>query len=249
MKKYLVSTVLLVIAFMASTQAQVKPDKIGKITVQPVEHASLALMIPGTLIFADPVGHAAEFNKLGAPDIVLITDIHGDHFSPKTLEQLHLNHAVLVVPQVVADKMPEALKSRVRVMHNGQQESISGIHISALPMYNMPESPTAFHTKGRGNGYILTLDGKRVYLSGDTGATPEMEALKNIDIAFVCMNLPYTMDIQEAAKGVLAFRPRIVYPYHYRGKNGMSDIKAFKSLVEQKNPDIDVRLRDWYPGQ
>jgi L-ascorbate metabolism protein UlaG (beta-lactamase superfamily) len=248
MKKILLSIMALFLT-VSIAWAQPKPDKIGNITVQPVEHASLALQIPGKLIFVDPVGHAAEYNQLGNPDIVLITDIHGDHFSPKTLEQLQLDNAVLVVPQVVADKLTGALKSKVHVMHNGQQESIAGISISALPMYNMPESPKAFHTKGRGNGYVVTLDGKRVYISGDTGATPEMKALKNIDVAFVCMNLPYTMDIQEAAEGVLAFKPKIVYPYHYRGQNGMSDIKAFKTLVEQKDHNIDVRLRNWYPDK
>lgn len=231
------------------SNGQTPSDHVGKLTVQPVEHASLALSVPGKLIFADPVGHAAEFNKLGKPDIVLITDIHGDHFSTETLKQLHLEKAVLVVPQVVYDKLPGNLQSRAQVMHNGDTRQVAGIAVTALPMYNMPESPTAFHTKGRGNGYILELDGKRVYLSGDTGATPEMKALKNIDIAFVCMNLPYTMDIQEAAEGVLAFKPKIIYPYHYRGQKGMSDIAAFKKMVEQKDPAIDVRLRDWYPSK
>jgi L-ascorbate metabolism protein UlaG (beta-lactamase superfamily) len=114
-------------------------------------------------------------------------------------------------------------------------------------MYNLPESPTAMHTKGRGNGYVLGIGGKLIYLSGDTQGIPEMRSLKNIDIAFICMNLPYTMDIKEAADAVLEFKPKIVYPYHYRGKDGLSDINAFKALVEAGNKNIEVRLRTWYP--
>ena len=115
-------------------------------------------------------------------------------------------------------------------------------------MYNLPESPTAMHTKGRGNGYVLNIGGKNIYLSGDTQGIPEMRSLKDIDVAFVCMNLPYTMDVKEAADAVLAFKPKIVYPYHYRGRGGLSDVNAFKSLVDAGNKGIEVRLRDWYPA-
>jgi L-ascorbate metabolism protein UlaG (beta-lactamase superfamily) len=116
-------------------------------------------------------------------------------------------------------------------------------------MYNLPESPTAMHTRGRGNGYVLGIGGKLIYISGDTQGIPEMRSLKNIDVAFICMNLPYTMDIKEAADAVLAFKPRIVYPYHYRGQNGLSDVNAFKSLVEAGDKNIEVRLRNWYPAK
>ena len=103
------------------------------------------------------------------------------------------------------------------------------------------------HTKGRGNGYVLTMGEKNIYISGDTQGIPEMRSLKNIDIAFICMNLPYTMDVQEAADAVLDFEPKIVYPYHYRGKEGFSDIQEFKKMVEAKDKNIEVRLRNWYP--
>ncbi|GAA4299653.1 MBL fold metallo-hydrolase [Compostibacter hankyongensis] len=234
---------------LGTAYGQPAPDQIGKITVQPVEHASLALSVPGKTIFVDPVGHSDQLNGMKAPDIVLITDIHGDHFSPETLEALHLDHATLAVPQAVADKLPAAYRSRVVVLHNGDQKTIKGISVTAMPMYNLPESPDAFHTKGRGNGYILVLDGKRVYISGDTGGIPEMRSLRDIDLAFVCMNLPFTMDIDHAADAVLAFKPHIVYPYHYRGKSGKSDVAAFKKQVQDKDPAIDVRLRDWYPAE
>jgi L-ascorbate metabolism protein UlaG (beta-lactamase superfamily) len=226
-------------------QAQPSPDVIGQVTIQPVMHASLALSAGGTTLFVDPVGHSDTFNAMAAPDLILITDIHGDHFSPETLQSLHLEHATLVVPQVVADKLPADLKSKAVVLHNGDEKTVKGVSITAIPMYNLPESPDSYHTKGRGNGYVLSLGGKRIYISGDTEGTPEMKALKDIDIAFVCMNLPYTMDVKQAAEAVLAFKPSVIYPYHYRGQ----DTQVFKSLVEAKDSAIDVRLRNWYPGQ
>jgi L-ascorbate metabolism protein UlaG (beta-lactamase superfamily) len=105
------------------------------------------------------------------------------------------------------------------------------------------------HTKGRGNGYVLGIGGKNIYISGDTQGIPEMRALKNIDVAFICMNLPYTMDVKEAADAVLAFKPKIVYPFHYRGTSGLSDVNGFKSLVDAGNEGIEVRIRNWYPAQ
>ena len=113
-------------------------------------------------------------------------------------------------------------------------------------MYNLPESPSSMHTKGRGNGYLIEAGNKRIYISGDTEDIPEMRNLKNIDVAFVCMNLPYTMDIKQAAGAVLAFKPKIVYPYHYRGKDGLSDVQEFKRMVISANKMIDVRLLKWY---
>jgi L-ascorbate metabolism protein UlaG (beta-lactamase superfamily) len=113
-------------------------------------------------------------------------------------------------------------------------------------MYNLPEDASSTHTKGRGNGYVLSFNSHFVYISGDTEDIPEMRELKNIDVAFVCMNLPYTMDISQAASAVIQFRPRIVYPYHYRGKEGLSDTKAFAELVNKGDAEIEVRLRDWY---
>ncbi|HMG66354.1 MAG TPA: MBL fold metallo-hydrolase, partial [Chitinophagaceae bacterium] len=173
---------------------------------------------------------------------------HGDHFDIKTMEAVKKAGTLLVVPQVVADKLPASDKDHVIVLKNGDETSQSGISIRAIPMYNLPESPTAMHTKGRGNGYVLGIGGKLIYLSGDTQGIPEMRSLKNIDVAFICMNLPYTMDVKEAADAVLAFKPHIVYPYHYRGKDGLSDVNAFKSLVEAGDKNIDVRLRNWYPA-
>jgi L-ascorbate metabolism protein UlaG (beta-lactamase superfamily) len=206
--------------------------------------------VGGTTIYVDPTGEKAAFPGIKSPDMILITDIHGDHFDPKTIASVRTASTVIIVPKAVADLMPDSLKgAKTHILNNGENAVLSGINIAAIPMYNLPESPTAKHTKGRGNGYVLTIGGKNIYISGDTQGIPEMRALKNIDIAFVCMNLPYTMDIKEAADAVLAFRPKIVYPYHYRGQGGLSDVNGFKQLVEAGNKGIEVRLRNWYPAK
>ncbi|OON66946.1 MBL fold metallo-hydrolase [Hymenobacter sp. CRA2] len=234
----------------APAASRVAADQIttkqGPLTVQPITHGSVVFTWNGKTIYVDPYGGAEGYAGLAAPDVVLITDIHGDHLDPKTLAGLSLSKALLVVPPAVAEKLPAEYKAQRRVLRNGQRLDTLGMTVAAVPMYNLPEAPDAMHTKGRGNGYVLTLGGKNVYLSGDTEDIPEMRALKNIDVAFVCMNLPYTMDVQQAAQGVLAFKPAIVYPYHYRGQNGLSDVESFKKTVNAANKKIDVRLRNWY---
>jgi len=228
------------------------PDSIaaqgGNVIVQPIFHAALALQWKGKSIYIDPYNGAEAYKTLPKPDLVLITDIHGDHMDLKTLQGLDLSSATLIVPQAVADKLPAEWKEKIVVLNNGSTTEQSGISVSAIPMYNLPDDSTARHTKGRGNGYILTLGGKKFYISGDTEDIPEMRSLKNIDVAFVCMNLPYTMSVEQAASAVLDFEPKIVYPYHYRGQNGLSDIQQFKKLVNGGNASIDVRLKDWYVG-
>jgi len=218
----------------------------GSLKIQPLNHATMAMSWNGKTIVTDPYGGAKTFVGIAAPDLILITDIHGDHFDPATLEVLDLSHAIIVVPQAVADKMSDKLKAKAIVINNGQTISKLDISITAIPMYNLPESADAKHTKGRGNGYVLKIGGKSLYISGDTAGIPEMRTLKNIDVAFVCMNLPYTMDVKEAASAVLDFKPKIVYPYHFRGQDGMSDTGVFKQIVNTSNASIDVRLRDWY---
>lgn len=216
----------------------------GELTIQPITHATLVFTYQGKNIYVDPTGGSAAFTGLAAPDMILITDIHGDHFDPKTIDAVNTNHAIIVAPQAVADKLPATTdKSKLVVLNNGAKSMLLSIGIEAIPMYNLPEAATAMHTKGRGNGYVLIIGGKNIYISGDTADIPEMRGLKNIDIAFVCMNLPYTMDVATAAKAVLAFKPKAVYPYHYRGQ----DVNQFKALVNAGDKNIDVRLREWYP--
>jgi L-ascorbate metabolism protein UlaG (beta-lactamase superfamily) len=227
-----------------------QPDVIetnkGPLTIQPVQHASLVLSWNGKTIYSDPHGAISLFEGLKAPDLILISDIHGDHMNIETLTALETSNARIVVPQAVAEKLPESFKDKLVILNNGGSTTLYDIKITAIPMYNLPEDADSRHTKGRGNGYVLTMGGKQLYISGDTEDIPEMRALKNIDIAFVCMNQPYTMEINQAADAVLAFKPKIVYPFHYRGQGGLSDVEAFKKLVNDGDKKIEVRLRNWY---
>lgn len=222
------------------------PTKMGELSIQPIKHASVIFTVKGITIYADPTNDG-DYTGMAEPNIILVTDIHGDHFDMKKLDAIKTANTILIVPQVVADKLPATDKAHLVILKNGETTTQMGISIKAIPMYNLPESPTAMHTKGRGNGYILAVGGKNIYLSGDTQGIPEMRALKNVDVAFVCMNLPYTMDVKEAANTVLEFKPKIIYPYHYRGKDGLSDVNAFKKMVNAGDSKIDVRLRNWYP--
>jgi L-ascorbate metabolism protein UlaG (beta-lactamase superfamily) len=238
-------SVMVMLGYAQMPAADHEKVKGGDLIIQPIAHAALVLAFNKMNIYVDPTGGAEPFKGLGAPNLILITDIHGDHMDPKTIEAINTANAVLVVPQAVADKLPATMdKQKIVILNNGDKTVQSGIEILAIPMYNLPEDSTSRHTKGRGNGYVLTIGGKNIYISGDTEDIPEMRALKNIDIAFVCMNLPYTMDVNQAAQAVLAFKPKIVYPYHYRGQ----DTNVFKTLVTTIDKNIDVRLRNWYPA-
>ncbi|RJQ35011.1 MBL fold metallo-hydrolase [Candidatus Parcubacteria bacterium] len=217
--------------------------------VTPIEHATMILDWGGTILYTDPVGDASAFAGKPAANIVVVTDIHGDHFSTSTLAAVVGPNTALIVPQAVMDQLPAELASRATVMNNGQTRTEQGIEISAIPMYNLPESADSRHTKGRGNGYVMEKDGARVYVAGDTAGIPEMRALTDIDMAFVPMNLPYTMSVEEAADAVLDFAPARAYPYHYRSPDGLADVEKFKQLVNAGNPDIEVVLLDWYSNQ
>lgn len=220
----------------------------GSITLQPVTHGSLVLSWKNEVVYVDPYGGTERFKGVADPTIILITDVHGDHLNQKTLEGLNISRARFFVPQAVMDKLPKAMKSQAIVIENGQTMVFQDMEILAIPMYNLPESDDSRHPKGRGNGYVLTIGGKRIYISGDTEDIPEMRNLKNIDVAFVCMNLPYTMNVDQAASAVIEFKPSVVYPYHYRGKEGLSDVDSFRTQVEESGVNTEVRLRDWYPG-
>ena len=217
------------------------PDKIpaqgGDITIAPINHATLQITHAGHVVDVDPVAQGT-YTGLAAPDLILLTDIHGDHMDPATVAKIRKPSTVIVVPAAAAKNFEGAV-----VMANGEKKTVSGVAIEAVPMYNLTRGPSPgqlFHDKGRGNGYILTLGGKRLYIAGDTECTPEMKALTNIDVAFLPMNLPYTMPPSEAAECVKAFKPKIVYPYHYPG----SDPNEFANAL--KGTGVDVRLRDWY---
>jgi L-ascorbate metabolism protein UlaG (beta-lactamase superfamily) len=218
------------------------------VEIIPIEHATAVIRWGDAIFYTDPVGGTQAFANQPSPQIILLTDIHGDHLSVGTLESVS-GTATFIAPQAVKDELPEALARRTKVLANGHALTERGFTILAIPMYNLPESPDAKHVKGRGNGYIVEKDGFRLYVAGDTAGTPEMRALRNIDIALVPMNLPYTMGIEEAASAVLDFKPKTVYPYHYRGPDGLADVEQFKRLVGEGNPDIEVVLAQWYPNQ
>ena len=223
------------------------PDKLpatgGDITIAPINHATLQLTYAGKVVEVDPVAAAGTYAGFAAPDIILITDIHGDHLDPATVNKRKKATTTIVAPQAAVAQLTGAQIANPVVMNNGDKKTIEGIDIEAIPMYNLTRGPSAgqlYHTKGRGNGYVLTIGGKRIYIAGDTEGIPEMRALKNIDVAFIPMNLPYTMTPQAAAEAVRAFHPRRVYPYHYMGQ----DPRSFAAQLE--NTSTDILLRDWY---
>ncbi|MGB4398615.1 MAG: MBL fold metallo-hydrolase [Daejeonella sp.] len=221
---------------------EIKTSK-GSLKVHPVMHASFVLSLDNKTIYIDPTGNPEMYKSFGAPDIILITDIHGDHMDLRALEALNTKKAIIVAPQAVAMQLPLSVRENLVILNNGMATSQMAIMIKAIPMYNLPQAADSRHTKGRGNGYLLTIGGKSIYISGDTEDIPEMRALEDVDVAFVCMNLPYTMDINQAASAVLEFKPSIVYPYHHRGQ----DINEFKKLINDKNRKIEVKLKNWYP--
>lgn len=216
------------------------------VKVIPIAHGTLVLEHEQQVIYVDPTGGAEAFKGQKKPTMVLITDIHGDHLDLKTLEAIDLSDVVVIGPKAVTDKLPSTLAKTIVTLNNGDSYGPETYKVEAIPMYNLREEALKFHTKGRGNGYVLTLAGERIYISGDTEDIPEMRSLQNIDKAFVCMNLPYTMTVESAASAVLDFKPKKVYPYHYRGTGGLSDVNAFKTLVNTGNSDIEVLLLDWY---
>ena len=208
----------------------------GTLQLTPIQHASLMIQAGGKVLYVDPV--QGSYDGLPQADYILITDIHGDHLSVPTLNKLKKADTVIVAPKAVAAQVTGA-----KVVSNGEKTTVGPFAVEAVAMYNLTRGPSAgqlYHDKGRGNGYIVTYGGKRFYFSGDTEAIPEMKALRNIDVAFVCMNLPYTMTPQEAAEAVRAFHPAIVYPYHYMG----SDLNAFAKALDGSG--VEVRSRNWY---
>ncbi|MET0402599.1 MAG: MBL fold metallo-hydrolase [Cystobacter sp.] len=216
------------------------PTSRGELVVHPINHATFAMSWAGKVLYVDPVGGAAPFEGLPSPDVILVTDIHGDHLSADTLKALVREGTVIVAPQAVYDAAPE-LQASTRILAVGGSLTVADIAVEAVPMYNLTEERLAYHPKGRGNGYVLTVGGKRVYIAGDTEDTPEMRQLRNIDVAFVPMNLPYTMTVAQAADAVREFKPKVVYPYHFRESN----VDEFARLVGS-DVGVDVRIRDWY---
>lgn len=210
----------------------------GPLRFTPIWHGTLSFEIGETTVVIDPWSKAPA-DRLPKADLILITDIHPDHLDPKAIEMVRKPDSIVVAPRAALESLPNA-----EPLDNDATLTKLGIGIEAIPMYNLkrgPEEGKLFHDKGRGNGYVLTFGDTRVYISGDTECTDEMRALQDIDLAFVCMNLPYTMPPGEAAECIRAFRPKVVVPFHYRG----SDLDLLHIGLKGE-AGIDLRFHDFY---
>jgi L-ascorbate metabolism protein UlaG (beta-lactamase superfamily) len=241
MKLCLVLTFLIfgsALSARSDTATQTFPTSAGPVKITPLFHASTLIEAGGKAIYLDP-SKPAKFAGHPKADLILITDIHPDHMDPTSISAVSQPGTEILAPPAVVETVKTA-----KPIANGDTQTWQSWSIEAIPAYNLTRGPQPgklFHDKGRGNGYVLTYGGVRFYFSGDTEGVPEMRALKNIDVAFVCMNLPYTMPPDEAADAVKAFHPKIVIPYHFRG----SDLSVFQKKLE--GTGIEVRLLDWYP--
>jgi L-ascorbate metabolism protein UlaG (beta-lactamase superfamily) len=235
MQRLLAALVLAATAALAAAP-EAFTTSAGTLRLTPIQHASLMIQAGGKVIYIDPA--QGKYDGLPQADYILITDIHGDHMAPPIIDKLKKAGTLILAPKAVAEKV-----AGCTVISNGETKTVGDFKVEAIPMYNLKPAAngTFFHEKGRGNGYVLTYGGKRFYFSGDTEGTAEMKALKNIDVSFVCMNLPYTMAPEAAAEALRAFHPAIVYPYHY----SQSDLSIFSKALAASG--IDVRIRDWYP--
>jgi L-ascorbate metabolism protein UlaG (beta-lactamase superfamily) len=210
----------------------------GALKITPLYHGSVMLDFGGKIIHVDPWSQA-DYAGVPQADMILITHTHADHMDPAIIKTLRKASTVIVTSAAVADTL-NGVAGEVETIGNGEKKTFSGIEIDAVPMYNLVFGPSPgkpFHHKGIGNGYILRFGATRVYFSGDTECVPEMKALRDIAVAFVAMNPPRTMPPAEAAACVKEFRPKIVYPYHYRGQNTQEFADGLKDT------GIEVRLR------
>src|SRR3954471_2784498 len=192
------------------------PTTNGDIVIHPVTHASFVMTWNGVTIYNDP--DTGNYTGLPKADLILISHDHDDHWDNPTIANIKNTAVTIICPKAVTNLLTSTLRPSCMVLANGGSADVLGIHIDAIPAYNA--SGTIYHAKGVGNGYVLTLGGKRVYMSGDTGDIPDTRALQNIDVAFICINTPYTMTVTQAASVTRAFQPKIVYPYHFRNSDG-----------------------------
>jgi L-ascorbate metabolism protein UlaG (beta-lactamase superfamily) len=218
------------------------PTSAGDIVIHPITHASFVMQWNGMMIYNDPDGAASLYAGLPLANLILVSHGHGDHFDQTTLAAVRGPTVAIVAPPTVRTSMNAALQAVTTPLANGESATLIGITIEAVPAYNNN------HPRGTGmsgNGYVLTIGGKRIYIAGDTGDVAEMRALTNIDVAFLPMNAP-TMTITQAASAVRAFQPRVVYPYHYGSGGIYSDLTSFRQMVGT-DQGVEVRRRIWYP--
>jgi len=208
----------------------------GKLHITFIGHGTLMFTFKGKVIHVDPVSREADYSKMPKADLILITHEHRDHLDPQVVELIRTEKTSIVLTAVCANRVRGGV-----VMKNGDVKIIEGLKIEAVPAYNLVHMRSAgvpFHPKGVGNGYVITFGDKRVYVAGDTENVPEMKTLERIDIAFLPMNLPYTMTPEMVADAAKAFKPKILYPYHY----GKTDTSQLVKLL-QGYDEIEVRIR------
>ncbi len=221
---------------MFGYETDIFPSSAGNLSITFLGHGSLLLNFNSKNIYIDPYGEVADYSKLPQADIVLVTHEHFDHFDLNALKSIRGDQTEIVLTAICAKQLPGGL-----VMRNGESQVVGGIDILAVPAYNqvhLRDNGEPFHPRGVGNGYVMNFSDLRVYIAGDTENIAEMKSLQNITIAFLPMNLPYTMTPEMTAEAAKSFRPRILYPYHY-GKTEVSELVAF--LKTEK--DIEVRVR------
>lgn len=232
---------LLVLANTSNRQADVIQTSRGDLRITPVYHGSVMLEFGGKVIHVDPWSQG-DFTGLPPADLIVITHTHADHLDRAMVDKLHKPETIIVGPPAVTDTLNCAPACGVvEPIGDSEQRTVMGIGFEGVPMYNVvfgsgPGKP--YHHKGIGSGYVLNFGETRVYFSGDTECTPEMKALKNIAVAFLAMNPPRTETTLEAAACVKAFKPKIVYPYHYRG----SKLEEFSDALKD-TPGVEVRIR------
>ncbi len=219
----------------------------GPVIVHPIHHASFVIEAPRTVIYVDPVGDPALYEDLPEPDLILITHEHGDHFEPETLQAISAGKTQILTNHATYDLMSPELQAVSQRIANGETMNLLGIDFEAIPAHNTSEDRLDFHPPGRDNGYVFGIGGRRFYVAGDTEGTEEMRALEEIFVAFVPMNLPYTMAAEAAAEAVAAFAPSYVFPYHYRGADGgTQDPERFAELLAETDAETEVRMGAWY---
>jgi L-ascorbate metabolism protein UlaG (beta-lactamase superfamily) len=212
----------------------------GDVIIHPVDHASLVLEWGDKVLYIDPVGGPDRYAALPAPTAILITHGHGDHFDVPTLEAIGAS-VPLVTNADVFEKLPDALKANATTMANGDEGEIDGVPVKAVAAHNITEDRMRYHPVNIGNGYVLNFGDSKFYVAGDTEPTEDMLGLTDIAVAFLPMNLPFTMTPEQAIEATNSFKPKILYPYHY----GESDLSGLEAGI---GDHTEVRLRNWYPN-
>lgn len=236
---------LLVLVRLAGAMTPTTSDTLvtagGPIVVEVHGHASFRLDWAEIAILVDPVGDASDHLRDGHPRLILITHRHGDHFAADLVRELASDGTVIVAPQAVAESIPDL--DPIPLAY-GQGHQIGDFTVTAIPAYNTTAERQGFHPRGRGNGYVLERLGVRVSISGDTEDVPELAEVGPVDAAFLCMNLPWTMSVDQAARAVAMLQPTVLYPYHYRHRDGrFADLDRLEALVGDQ---CDVRRLAWY---